>query len=978
MPRIVSLESAFSPTQDVIGSYMSPFMDKSGEWHSQTPAPAQAPDVRVTNYYSTSSDAISKWLQTRAQWQSHMDMGTGGWNAFALRLANPHDTHHQGDVLSPVTTTTEVDSVGLSTPTLQSNRGVGSVASPPVPSMHNIVECTASGLSSGTRTEHSKSPTTAPELDLAATSSARRAHYTHSDYASEEASPRTAREHQTPDTQSLFSVEHGDDIGPEAEADCTMHVLNLPVDHERPMRRISSFPGLEGEDLGYLRPCSTAHAEPEPPVRSAPVYAFAPRLPEAQAAVVEESWGHANMRNVSQGSWVLPPSESAALGSITSPPPPAFSGADAMRDFSRIEPAMSFTKLQPIADADAYILGMQPEPAAPAPDSHADESIAAPALDTSVLQHVQMLPGSESMPAFNVASGMFEEREHARNIPVLHEIAPTPGDEPVTLPPVSSAAPQRSPAPHLDLPHGAHASPVPWSSAAFFDTVMDRAATDFDAASSEPQLDIKPLFHGRRPPTHSLSMHRRDPDNLFFRSGALGTVECSPVDQLHEFSYIVDDAASDDEPSAAPAPAAADETHAQAVHDAAPTLPPLNFDIPDEEEHAPRRAPALGTFDDDVDLSAAPSSAATSTKLPLDFITRPDSLLARGRPVKKRGDESVFYSAATTPRRRTDFSAEPMFYAPPGEPHKPLDEMNFYERLEHESELEARAVEAAVAAQREHEAINAAYQQEWAQAQPQAQPQPQAQAQPQAQPQWQGSPQGPPPEPTIRGAEVSESKGWHVPDASTPTRARAPRTEHAGRQTPRKFTPRHWWKRMPGRKDKERGKSSAGVHENVPQPPPQAQAQAQAPPSSQPAAAQAPPSSPPAAAQAPPPPRFSTAPPKHAMPPPQWVRMGTPHGRPVRLPQVEPTEPGKYCLADTAALPMLHVARTAEQRRRGETGHPETELRRIQELLAEPSGKTEPARAGIIKTVAVSAAGVPPPGKIMVVEDRKVIVRPVM
>ena len=133
MPRIVSLESAFSPTQDVISSYMNE-ADKSGGWTASGRAPgpraagadpelsARVAQMRgLRNRYSTSSDAISKWLLSRAQWQGHTDAGTQGWNALALHLPAPHDLN--SETLSPITTTTEVDSLGLSTPTLISNRG---------------------------------------------------------------------------------------------------------------------------------------------------------------------------------------------------------------------------------------------------------------------------------------------------------------------------------------------------------------------------------------------------------------------------------------------------------------------------------------------------------------------------------------------------------------------------------------------------------------------------------------------------------------------------------------------------------------------------------------------------------------------------------------------------------------------------------------------------------------------------------------
>ena len=168
MPRIVSLESAFSPTQDVISSYMNE-ADKSGGWTASGRAPgpraagadpelsARVAQMRgLRNRYSTSSDAISKWLLSRAQWQGHTDAGTQGWNALALHLPAPHDLN--SETLSPITTTTEVDSLGLSTPTLISNRGTESMASPMAPGMLSVMERTASSLSSGIYTERRMAP----------------------------------------------------------------------------------------------------------------------------------------------------------------------------------------------------------------------------------------------------------------------------------------------------------------------------------------------------------------------------------------------------------------------------------------------------------------------------------------------------------------------------------------------------------------------------------------------------------------------------------------------------------------------------------------------------------------------------------------------------------------------------------------------------------------------------------------------------
>ena len=101
------------------------------------------------------------------------------------------------------------------------------------------------------------------------------------------------------------------------------------------------------------------------------------------------------------------------------------------------------------------------------------------------------------------------------------------------------------------------------------------------------------------------------------------------------------------------------------------------------------------------------------------------------------------------------------------------------------------------------------------------------------------------------------------------------------------------------------------------------------------------------------------------------------YGRRIKRPGFEPTQPGKYHLAGTVSLPTLNVARTAEQRARDETGLPETEPALIQSLLAAPSSSTVRARAGIINSIPFVEEAVPP-GQVLVAEERKVLVRPVM
>ena len=102
------------------------------------------------------------------------------------------------------------------------------------------------------------------------------------------------------------------------------------------------------------------------------------------------------------------------------------------------------------------------------------------------------------------------------------------------------------------------------------------------------------------------------------------------------------------------------------------------------------------------------------------------------------------------------------------------------------------------------------------------------------------------------------------------------------------------------------------------------------------------------------------------------------YGRRKAPPGFEPSQPGKYHLAGTVSLPTLNVARTPEQRARNETGLPETEPALIQSLLAAPSSSTVRARAGIIKSIPVVEEAAPPTGQVLVAEERKVLVRPVM
>ena len=77
------------------------------------------------------------------------------------------------------------------------------------------------------------------------------------------------------------------------------------------------------------------------------------------------------------------------------------------------------------------------------------------------------------------------------------------------------------------------------------------------------------------------------------------------------------------------------------------------------------------------------------------------------------------------------------------------------------------------------------------------------------------------------------------------------------------------------------------------------------------------------------------------------------------------------------AVPLHPPRHQAEQRARDETGLPETEPALIQSLLAAPSSSTVRARAGIINSIPFVEEAVPP-GQVLVAEERKVLVRPVM
>lgn len=394
-----------------------------------------------------------------------------------------------------------------------------------------------------------------------------------------------------------------------------------------------------------------------------------------------------------------------------------------------------------------------------------------------------------------------------------------------------------------------------WNFDAYFETSLERIHVPPPASYDAPRViaDVAPR-------------------SAFALPQAPAGVTFLPEGGLDEFEYIFDEDAPLRTPAlGAPEPPAKDAT-------TVPSLPQLDTFLPEERELmgiAPAPQPSAAAF---RPWGESDDATPPSTALPLEFVTKPNSVLSRGRPVKqnKQDATSVFYASLPEKRR----------YARkvrPADTTTPIKTWNFEDDdVEMTPEPPAGAFEAPP---RETGAAPAA--------EPVVEPAASAAAQP--------------------AAEAADF---------------APRSA-ADAHKKKKHPATTWWRRkMP-----KRGPSAPAA---------------------------------PAASDADAP-RASTS-----------TTHTIKYGRPTGPPGFEPTQPGKYYLAGTVSLPTLNVARTAEQRARNETGLPETEPMLIQSLLAAPSSSTVRARAGIIKTLPYDENAAPPTGQVLVAEERKILVRPVM
>ena len=745
-------------------------------------------------------------------------------------------------------------------------------------------------------------------------------------------------------------------------------------------------------------PSGAADAAKSPAPAPAPAASPARAPPRANVSTEEEE--EARMVDSSEPAW-RPVEPRAAPEQVLEP---AFEPSDYSMDASR-EPA-----LEPIPEVPDSSLESLPMPSAPAeamPSVPAAEampsapvarempsvpassggSVAAP-LDATVLRNAPMLNSSGSMPWISEGTSFLGGQTDAdvsasRDEPSVSEVVPAippnmvPASvsEPVELgspsPDVSLSLLNTAPSlPMLGLPVR---TPGDWSTDVFFDaalrnTYVDGAATQSPAGKEAPLVEIKPLFaDGRRDGRRRYRLPSngyKDPSNLFYRGRIQpDSLQYSPQADLGEFQYVVDRnverigqpkrrAAEKPEPK----PEAAGEQ---------PFLPPLDLCLPEERGEVPMPEEEDDWDSDDewafgLGVHGWDVPRVRSAALPLSYVTRPNTVLARGRPVKKRDVDPVFYAGCSKTSRRPDGFAPPPDVE--DERRKPVQTWNFEDDDQSMSEDEApepaRAPEptgaprsrAAAAAAKEHARAKAA--------RTHAAPMPSAQgfnAQPprQAPPNifqthappnvFQTQPQAPPPAPEPQAAPAAPRE---VPPQAE---ARMPDGVDLLGSMPKKPAYMTWFRR----KQPKGGEPTE----------PPVGGEPTEPPTEQPAA-------PGPTMQEADPPRRSTA---------AETTYSATTGRTFRdgPPIAEPSAPGKYHLAGTVALPKLNVARRPEQRLRGETGCPETELARIKALLAQPTREPAPARAGIIKTLPLSGA-VPPAGRILVVEERKAMVRSVM
>ncbi|WFC99497.1 hypothetical protein MYAM1_002242 [Malassezia yamatoensis] len=460
---------------------------------------------------------------------------------------------------------------------------------------------------------------------------------------------------------------------------------------------------------------------------------------------------------------------------------------------------------------------------------------------------------------------------------------------------------------------------TPFHMQSYFDVSLQRVQTEVD--NDNWSLFMAPGAAG----TSSAPVTESQKEAVYGRqrrSPHLAIASMSPMDNLDEFTYILHDGASQ-HPSLRSRPINQDK--AQSV----PMLPPLDTFLPEEREiiGAPLPAPPtppLSMYPEQVqglfgdwDLG----DAHTTTALPLKFVTRPNSVLSRGRPVKKfEGGGSIFYASLPDTRRKTFFAQPPPL--PQSQPFKTWNFEDEDEEWDYPQHTDANQ-QGASSVPSELPFRNA---------------------------------EGPQPSALDASEPAAARQAYegdaHAGIADTSTtypgankKRKAKKQVHtkymANEGTPQKHGP--WWRRKGASPTKPTKTTSDPNHAANP-------TQTASAPTNLDHV-----------------PRNSTS-----------TSATTKHARRTGPPGFEPSQPGKYYLAGTVSLPTLNIARTPEQRARNETGLSETEPALIQALLAAPSSSTVRARAGIIKTLPFTEEVVPPFGQVLVAEERKILVRPVM
>ena len=528
----------------------------------------------------------------------------------------------------------------------------------------------------------------------------------------------------------------------------------------------------------------------------------------------------------------------------------------------------------------------------------------------------------------------------------------------------------------------------------YFEASLQRIREEmYLPSTSSAQIAIKPPAKTHR----NLVARHGDPD-LFHNAPPINARTFgSPVTALDEFSYVLDDdgmvmRASQTDSYTTMQPSLS-------TSKPIPELPPVDPYLPEEHEVMGDSQPISSeardrrwTYDGTYSPILSDESMPSDVRLPLEFVTKPNSVLSRGRPVKKT-QQSIFYSSLpehrrhrkrrlesdlppfkmwnfeeadvdsdafsqsmsqSSPRGTQSKTASPPRPAPPpppapkatllgdyaavtpkmptqnlypSSPNSKYTPHSAYNKLFETPPPDQYAkahLQRPARPRRHHENHETSYNEQQSR-QTEQEPRDQCDAQTQQAQLNTPTSQNFPPQREVEAEAASFDAG--------------PRKKRGKEAAESKFST--WFRRKAPHVSKP--SSSAPTQNQVPQ--------VSSPPPS----------------DRPPSPRTSTS-----------TNNTMKYGRRKAPPGFEPSQPGKYHLAGTVSLPTLNVARTPEQRARNETGLPETEPALIQSLLAAPSSSTVRARAGIIKSIPFVEEAAPPTGQVLVAEERKVLVRPVM